>query len=149
MRSRFVPGLDQGMNEQRRWGRIIACLCLVFLVGLPAVGCAVTRDQVIQWEKEDRAVEPLIAALKDEDRDVRGAAAGVLGKIGDARAVESLNALIERVSCSKAEDIYKLVANKFLKGAIKERRCPPPSSGGGGYYYYYVPCSTPVTNPCY
>ena len=36
------------------------------------------------------AVEPLIAALKDENSDVRQAAAKALGKIGDPRAVEPL-----------------------------------------------------------
>jgi HEAT repeat protein len=37
-----------------------------------------------------RAVEPLIAALKDSDKDARKAAADALGKIGDGRAVEPL-----------------------------------------------------------
>jgi HEAT repeat protein len=35
-------------------------------------------------------MEPLIAALKDRDKDVRKAAAQALGKIGDPRAVEPL-----------------------------------------------------------
>jgi len=35
-------------------------------------------------------VEPLIQALKDEDSGVRSRTAGVLGDIGDARAVEPL-----------------------------------------------------------
>jgi HEAT repeat protein len=37
-----------------------------------------------------QAVEPLIAALKDEDGGIRFVAAEALGKIGDARAVEPL-----------------------------------------------------------
>jgi len=40
------------------------------------------------------AVEPLIEALGDEDEDVRSSAAGVLGKIGNARAVEPLIELL-------------------------------------------------------
>ena len=36
------------------------------------------------------AVEPLIAILKDSDKEVRGAAASALGQIGDVRAVEPL-----------------------------------------------------------
>ena len=41
------------------------------------------------------AVEPLIAALKDGNSDVRKAAAGALGVIGDARAVRPLIAALE------------------------------------------------------
>jgi HEAT repeat protein len=41
------------------------------------------------------AVEPLIAALKDEDNNVRQAAAGALSQIGDARAVEPLIAALQ------------------------------------------------------
>jgi HEAT repeat protein len=41
------------------------------------------------------AVEPLIAALKDENSDVRQAAAKALGKIGDPRAVEPLIAALK------------------------------------------------------
>ena len=40
-------------------------------------------------------VEPLIAALKDSDKDVRQAAAEALGKIGDIRAVEPLVAALK------------------------------------------------------
>jgi HEAT repeat protein len=41
------------------------------------------------WQiEDDRAVEPLIAALKDEWWEVREAAAKLLGQIGDERAVE-------------------------------------------------------------
>jgi len=53
------------------------------------------------WEKAVAlgfpAVEPLIAVLKDayEDGDVRQAAAGALGKIGDARALEPLIAALK------------------------------------------------------
>jgi HEAT repeat protein len=42
-----------------------------------------------------RAVEPLITALKDDDKDVRRQAAKALGEIGDARAVEPLVATLK------------------------------------------------------
>src|SRR5450759_2332909 len=42
-----------------------------------------------------RAVEPLIAALKDESWGVRRAAAEALGQIGDARAAEPLIAALK------------------------------------------------------
>jgi len=41
------------------------------------------------------AVEPLIAALQDEDPLLRGAAAEALGKIGDSRAYEPLMAMLQ------------------------------------------------------
>jgi HEAT repeat protein len=42
-----------------------------------------------------RAVEPLIAALKDKNSGIRYGAAGALGEIGDARAVEPLIAALK------------------------------------------------------
>ena len=42
-----------------------------------------------------RAVEPLVALLKDEAWLVRKAAAEALGSIGDAAAVEALNAALK------------------------------------------------------
>jgi HEAT repeat protein len=42
-----------------------------------------------------RAVEPLIATLRDQDRYVRGVAAKALGRIGDARAVEPFIAALQ------------------------------------------------------
>ncbi len=39
-------------------------------------------------------MEPLIAALHGDDASVRASAAGVLGKIGDVRAVEPLIAAL-------------------------------------------------------
>lgn len=47
-----------------------------------------------QWDKVveigEPAVDPLIACLKDKDRDVRERAAEALGKIGDKRAISAL-----------------------------------------------------------
>ena len=40
--------------------------------------------------KDPRAVEPLIAALKDSDKNVRWEAANALGEIKDPRSVELL-----------------------------------------------------------
>ncbi|TAK34258.1 MAG: hypothetical protein EPO21_09935 [Chloroflexota bacterium] len=56
---------------------------------------------------ETRAVEPLLAVLRDDNSDVRGSAAAALGKIGDARAVEPLVAALRSNSLnvrSKATD---------------------------------------------
>jgi HEAT repeat protein len=50
------------------------------------------------WDKcieiSTLAVEPLIIVLSSDDQDVRGVAAEALGKIGDARAVEPLIAVL-------------------------------------------------------
>ena len=42
-----------------------------------------------------RAVEPLIACLKDQDKDIRAIAADALGELEDARAVEPLIACLK------------------------------------------------------
>jgi HEAT repeat protein len=44
--------------------------------------------------RNPKAVEPLIALLRDPDRPLREEAIAALGEIGDARAVEPLNALL-------------------------------------------------------
>jgi hypothetical protein len=43
-----------------------------------------------------RAVEPLIAKLRDPDREVRGAAANALVRLGDPRAVEPLKQAMQK-----------------------------------------------------
>ncbi len=48
------------------------------------------------------ALKPLLAVLKDSDLDVRKAAAYALGKIGDARAVESLVVALKDVELREA-----------------------------------------------
>ena len=53
-----------------------------------------------------RAVEPLIAALKDSELYVRLGGAKALGEIGDARAVESLSAALQ----DSASDVRKNAA---------------------------------------
>jgi len=60
---------------------------------------------------DSRAVEPLIAALKDEDFLVRGAAAQALGEIGDLRAVEPLAAALkdeEHTRSCAADALWRL-----------------------------------------
>jgi len=56
-------------------------------------------------------VELLCAALRDEDSDMREAAAGALGKIGDARAVEPLCAALR----NKREDVRQAAAEALKK----------------------------------
>lgn len=45
--------------------------------------------------RDPRAVDPLIAALRDRNSEVRAEAAEALGKIGDRKAVEPLTALLQ------------------------------------------------------
>ena len=61
------------------------------------------------------AVEPLIAAFKDGDANVRLRAADALGKIGDARAIEPLTAALE----DEDPSVRAVVANalSMIKGA--------------------------------
>jgi HEAT repeat protein len=66
---------------------------------------------------DPRAVEPLIAALKDAEWRVRAAAAYALGKIKDPRAVEPLIAALKNES--RAAAAYAL-------GEIKDPRAVEP-----------------------
>jgi hypothetical protein len=59
---------------------------------------------------DSRAVEPLIAALKDWDQDVRYAAVEALGKIGDSRAVGPFIAALN----DKDWDMRKSAANGLI-----------------------------------
>ena len=73
------------------------------------------------------AVKPLIAALKDENSDVRKAAAEALGKIGDARAVEPLIAALKdrysdvRQAASEALGKIGAPAVEPLIAALKDK----------------------------
>ncbi|MFQ6078745.1 MAG: HEAT repeat domain-containing protein [Thermodesulfobacteriota bacterium] len=69
------------------------------------------------------AVEPLIAALKDEDSYIRGYAAEALGEIGDPRAVEPLIAALEDKDPSVSEKVA------WALGEIKDRRAVEPLIG--------------------
>jgi HEAT repeat protein len=72
-------------------------------IGAPAVEPLIGELQYGGWQAAEvlgqigdtRAVEPLIAALKDEDSFVRWQAAEALGQIGDTRAVEPLIAALK------------------------------------------------------
>ncbi|MDP3012079.1 MAG: HEAT repeat domain-containing protein, partial [Candidatus Hydromicrobium sp.] len=66
------------------------------------------------------AVEPLIAALKDNDWDVRKVAAEALGEIGDSLAVESLIAALK----DKDRDVHYNAA--VALGKIRDIRAVEP-----------------------
>jgi HEAT repeat protein len=82
--------------------------------------------------KNDTAIEPLILALKDEDRWVRRDAAQALGEFRDARAVEPLIAVLrdlkgesnEQIRLTVIETLGKLRDNRAVGSlitALKER----------------------------
>jgi HEAT repeat protein len=70
--------------------------------------------------KDPRAVEPLIAALKDAEWIVREAAAYALGEIKDPRAVEPL------IAALKDENEYVRKAAAYALGEIKDPRAVEP-----------------------
>jgi HEAT repeat protein len=72
------------------------------------------------------AVEPLSAALKDWDADVRRAAAWALGQIGDARAVEPLSVALR--------DADKNVREAAV-GALDKLKWQPGNDEAGAYYW--------------
>ena len=59
--------------------------------GAEDVAVRMKAAEVLGEIGDERAVEPLIQALKDKDEFVRQCAAEALGEIGDERAVETLN----------------------------------------------------------
>jgi HEAT repeat protein len=71
------------------------------LLGVLTSGSRVARASAASalWRVVNKsctyAVEPLLAALQDEEPQVRKGAAAVLGKVGDARAVEPLLAALQ------------------------------------------------------
>ncbi len=84
--------------------------------------CSVRRDaaKALGSIKDTRAVEPLVAALKDEDEDVREYAAEALKSIGDTRAVEPLITALQDKSFYVRRDAAKAL------GSIKDTRAVEP-----------------------
>ena len=77
--------------------------------------CACRRRWCSASSATARAVPPLIKALADQNKTVRGIAAQALGQLGDAAAVDPLRELLQRES------------DPFVRGAGREgrwRRCP-------------------------
>ena len=70
-----------------------------------------------------RAVEPLIEALKDEDKEVRMEAADALGLIGDTRAIDPLQQLLEDES-----GVRNHAANAIKKIRKNPNKFPESSS---------------------
>ncbi len=69
---------------------------------------------------DERAVDPLIAALKDEDAVVRVAAARALGRIGDERAVDPL------IGALQDEDEIVREAAAWALGSIGDEQAVEP-----------------------
>ncbi|HXU03632.1 MAG TPA: HEAT repeat domain-containing protein [Polyangia bacterium] len=67
-----------------------------------------------------RAVQPLIKALSDQNKTVRGIAASALGQLGDASAVDPLRALLRRDSDS------------FVHGQAEKAIAALSAGGGAG-----------------
>ena len=66
--------------------------------------------------QEKRAVDPLIAALKDKRWDVRSNAATALGEIGDSRAIGPLSKLLRTETREQLVREEVAVALKKLGG---------------------------------
>lgn len=87
-------------------------------------------DTMVRWRAANslgdpanaQAVEPLVAALADQDHDVREAAAEALGKIGDARAVDPVLAVLGDHS---QQAKVRMAAARAL-GAIGDTRAVEP-----------------------
>jgi HEAT repeat protein len=76
-------------------------------------------DALVEIGKHTSVVEPLIAALKDQDQDIRLVAIRALGEIGDARAVEPLNAIVSAELDAIREGDSSAVSILLLGGAVQ------------------------------
>jgi HEAT repeat protein len=65
--------------------------------------------------RDRQAAVPLIDCLRDEDSDVRGAAAEALGKLGDVRAVAPLSQLLDDKTRYLLWETISQVAQKALQ----------------------------------
>ena len=131
-------------NNKKIEARTIISILVIFYLLLPFIGWAQgaqleklikdlkDENSVVRTEaalalgdkKDARAVEPLIAVLKDKDenQDVRGAAVLALAAIKDRRAVEPLIAVLK----DKDEEwIFRVTAASVL-GKIKSARAVEP-----------------------
>jgi HEAT repeat protein len=70
---------------------------------------------------DERASEPLLAALDDENAEVRAQAANALGSLKDAKAVDKLIALAKNL----LEDAAVRAASVAALGAIGDKRAEP------------------------
>jgi HEAT repeat protein len=77
---------------------------------------------------DDAAVEPLIVATKDADRNVRLYAAGALKYIGDPRAIDALQELArggDAEERSVAEDAIEKI--RMVRGEVAPEPSAPTS----------------------
>jgi len=94
--------LQAALKDQRQEIRLAALRGLGAIWGMPEVFKLGNESQDVRKDAAEalgkigdaRAVEPLIAALRDTDSEVCRSAAGALEQIGDARAVEPLIAAL-------------------------------------------------------
>lgn len=76
--------------------------------------------------RDPRAVEPLLRAMKDAHHTVRGAAAGALGALSDARA----RAALEAALLGDPDDYVRAQAQKALAGLMAAEEGKAPSGDG-------------------
>lgn len=78
-------------TQMSRYIRIVISL----LVGVVVVATSDTHVAVAEEPVKQASISALIAALKDENENVRNAAAQALGEIGTKQAVSSLVATLQ------------------------------------------------------
>ncbi len=136
----FLVGGDLNLKEGEKI-KLKVILCVLALATLAVPAAADKVDDLI-WDLsydaspttraeaaislgrvgDERAVEPLIAALGDGNSDVRAAAAQALGKIGDPKAVEPLIIIL------RYDDAYSLARKQAIwaLGMIGDARAVDP-----------------------
>ncbi len=90
-----VPELTSARNHKEYWVRQAATETLAKITEVRAAEPALNSFTDSVHYKRRAAVDALLEALADHDRDLRLAAAESLGRIGDARAVRALTAAVQ------------------------------------------------------
>ena len=106
---------------------------LIALLNHPDAGVGYSLKKTLIGFGPD-AVQPLINALRQDDPDIQQAAAGLLGRIGDARGILALAVLLsgpfpDKVRMAAAEalgDIGDSRSVGWLINALKEKNSPVP-----------------------
>jgi HEAT repeat protein len=114
------------LGDQREEIRRAAMRGLGALWGIQEVSGLGSENDGVRWDAvtslrlgDPRAVEPLIAALRDEDSSVRREAAKTLARLGDPRAIEPLIAALRDEDSGVRREAAKALARRGSPHAIE------------------------------
>jgi HEAT repeat protein len=92
---RAIPALKSALSSKEYWVRQAATDTLSKLSDLPKAEPTLSGFTDPVYYKRAAALQALVQALGDWDRDLRQAAAEALGRVADQRALDPLKAVLE------------------------------------------------------